>query len=259
MTGPEEVAERQRREEIVFSVQNRIRTGLPQFTSIDRGEFDAYDRSKDTRDRGQVLTFFMDQERAAGSPSLMFIFRGPNFTLNYYNSPEPTTSYSHRHENNSLYGRRQKSWTIEELDYALERAQIHMQGIEIESGEFQNQLVGWHEKEQRFMTMQERLNLRDEYVKAEEPFKKRMRREWQLSILDTVWNIYDKTPERAKELAIARIMTNPTYTTFQGAQLPSEEVIKQIKENAASGEQAVLREMYKIESYERLLKDHNLL
>jgi hypothetical protein len=239
----------------VHSVEQRVKKMLPEYSQIDRSEYDAYVRENDVNDRGQILFFYPSAERRKDAPQILFIFRPTGFVLNYYNTPEPSDPNPNRIRNrgNSLYGRRQNKWQLEETEYALERARIHMEGIDYMTDEFRSQLAGWNADKDVFVTMGERLD-------ALNPQNKKGKRKspWEKTAY-TIWDVYEKEPNKATELAIRNIERGGEYVGLDGSARPIEEVVREIREGTVSGQKAVLREMYKIESYERLLKDRSLL
>lgn len=232
-------------------IEQHVRRVLPEYSQIDRAEYDAYAQEEDTNDRGQILYFYPSDERGRDVPQMLFIFRPTGFVLNYYNTPEPSHPSRIRNKGNSIYGRRQNKWQLEETEYALERARIHMEGIDYEDDEFRSQLAGWS-ADDAFVTMGERLD-------ALHPGNtKKIKKPWGKTKY-TIWDVYDADPAKATELAVRNIEHGSEYVGLDGVSRPVEEVVREIREGTVTGQKAVLREMYKIESYERLLKDRRLL
>lgn len=243
----------------VLRFQEAVGIGLPEYADMDRSKYDSYDPTQDTSDQGQLLYFYTEKGRERTDPRLIFIFRPKGFVLNYYNSLEPASPYTIRNVNNSLYGQEQRLWANDEAELAVEKAQIHMQGIDPNRSSFRDQLAEYFPGEDRFVTMGERMDAYQEYVSQAPSFKHQVQRQIVASISSTIWNTWKENPQKVQELVVERIKQNPSYKTFHGIEYPSNHVIDQIHAGTEMGHTVVMRELMMIESYERLLKDRRLL
>lgn len=241
----------------IDEIEAQTKRTFPFLTRTDRSEYDTYDPNKDENNRGRLLIFTGEQSDNSDGPKVMYIFKPSGFVINYYNSPEPEKPYTIRNVGNSLYGPKERRWREDEVDLALEKAKIHMDGIDHTSEEFLNQPVGWSDVEQRFLTMGEIMASWERYKNEPKSFKEKNRR-MQTTLHKSVFQLLEEAPEKAKELAIARISKDPTYTDFDGQTSPTKAIVEHITQDDAAGKKAVLREMNRIEAQQTLLRDRGL-
>ncbi len=253
----EDVVENSPEKESVSTVQESVRKILPEYSQVDRTEYDAYDPESDKMDRGQILYFFTEQGNEPDAPKLLFIFEPDGMVLNYYNSPEPEGKYSIRNKGDSIRRGGNWRWGKEDVNLAVEKAKIHMQGVGHESDEFQGQLAGWDPTEDRLVTMGERMKSNRQTLE-QKGFKERE------ALLQTrkpggVWNLLEENPQKAAELAITRIGQSDQYIEVDGTPRPSVDVVGEIRQGTDAGQRAVRREINIIESQESLLRVRGLL
>lgn len=181
--------------EILALVKESAGIMFPQFTDFDPSEFENYDEAADVNKRGKVVSLYTEEGRAEESPRIQFIFRTDNtFVLNFYNSSEPNTPYTHRNITDSSYAPGERRWRADEAMLALGKIKIKTEGIDINDPKFLGQYVGWNEAEERFITMKEII---DQSANAKKLKKK-------LRIIDAL------TPEKAALLASERIRQSDT-------------------------------------------------
>lgn len=245
-------------EALIHTFDAKVKRVFPAYSDMNRAEFDSYEPAKDKTGRGRLLWFYTEQGHKEKDPKMVFIFKQDGFVVNYYNATEPINPYTLRNKDDSMFGPWEKRWQMDQVDLALEKAKIHMEGVQHTSEVFRSQLAEWSDEKQRFLTIGERLDERERYVTELKSFKKQQQRKWQVS-RKTIWDLLKTHPDKADALALKRISAMPIYLTFDGTQLSSEEIAQNIKEGTDLGQQIVLRELNKIEAYERLLKDHGLL
>lgn len=249
--------EAMQKEDPVVVIEQIVGVILPEYSVVDRAQYDAYDPKKDEYDRGQILSFYTEAGKEDRDPQLMLIFRKGKFVINFYHTPEPAQRSPIRNQNGSLFGPKGRLWEIGEADLALEAVKIQTEGIDPESNEFLRQLVAFSSTE-GFMTMAERLEIRKKFVQQGKSFAGRVLSEFQANRY-TVWNLYETDRKHAAELVIRRIEDSPEYVELDGSVIPTSEIIDQILQGTDRGERAVKREINKIDMTERLLKNRNLL
>lgn len=240
----------------ITEIEAKVRMTFPFLSNTDRSEYDSYDPAMDTLSVGQLLRFSGERSDPK-NPTATFIFRPNGFVINYSNAPESETPNIIRNTGNSIYGPMERRWREDEVDLALEKAKIHMDGIDHTSEEFLNQPVGWSDVEQRFLTMGEIMASWERYKNEPKSFKEKTRR-MQTTLHKSVFQLLEEAPEKAKELAIARISKDPTYTDFDGQTSPTKAIVEHITQDDAIGKKAVLREMNRIEVQQTLLRDRGL-
>ena len=245
------------KEDPVATIEQMVGSILPEYSVMDRAQYDAYDPKEDTYDRGQILSFYTKEGKEDADPRLMLIFRKGKFVINFYHTPEPLSNPPIRNQGGSLCGPKGRLWEMEESDLALEAVKIQTEGVDPQSDEFLSQLVAFSEAE-GFLTMADRLEMRRAYVEQGASFKGRVVNEFQAN-RHTVWNLYESDPEHAVELAIKRIEGSTEYVDLDGSVRPVAEVIGDIQQGTDKGKKAVMREINKIDMTERLLKNRNIL
>ncbi len=238
------------------AISERVRAIHPAYTVIDRSRYDI-----DTTVKGSepILQFFTESGKGPRDPLMMVIFK-PNeaFVINYYNSPAPENPPPIHYRNSSIHGPGE-GWKLRTINLALEAARIQMQGIDPQSEEFLNQIVGYYPELDYFYTMGEIMRVREGYVGEATSFKDRVAREFQGSLKTNAWNFLSDDPEHAKEVAIRRIQKNPEYVYVDGRVASVDDIVGQIRQGTSEGERAVVREINTIDVQQRLLKNNNLL
>lgn len=248
---------------LVKHIAGQVERAFPQqYPVINREWFDNYDPGADTTDRGKIL-MFLDKdiptpEDFDKAQSLLFIYRPQGFVINYYNSPEPQDVSPQakivRNKNNSLYGPLQHRWTNEELDYALQKAHIHMTGIDIHDPHILQQAAGWHDGKP--ITLGQRMQLYEDYKMAGK--KKPQHLKNILTSTKSVFAFTSQNPEAAQALALSRITQDP-YILPSGQMYSQESAIAHIQQQTSLGQEIVSGELYRVEAVESLLKNHGLL
>lgn len=246
-------------EAVVHNFQLEVARVFPQYSEVDRTGFDAYEKVKDVNGRGKILRFDTSETRSETSPNIRFIFRESGFVVNYKNSPEPDSPFTHRNKDDSIYGPNEQRWKLDEIDLALEAAKIHMEGVDTFSPQFRDQPVRWSEEEQRFVTMGERLDDYKNFQAKTTSFKKQVAEEWERKAhYQTVWNLLAADPVKAQELAALRISKEQKYAVRGIEYSPVE-----MEEHMSAGDpvwvRAVIQELNRIDAQEFLFRIRNML
>ncbi len=246
---------------VVRNVSELTQRVLPEYSRIDRSRYDSYDLSQDNYYKtGKILTLRTEQGATPSDPYMEFVFRlregAVAFNINYYNSSEPSHPYSIRNAGNAVFGPKDRMWKMDEVDFALQKAQIHMRGVDLNDPDFRNHPAGWFEG--RPITFGERLDAKEQYSSARKASEKQAIQPFYDAAMVEVWDYVEHTPEVATNIAVVSVAQHPTYT-FEGKEYTTEEIADQIQQGSELGKQVMLKELYHIEAYERLLYDHRKL
>lgn len=263
------------REAFIHNLEAGVRRVFPEFSVMDRKEHDTYDPANDPNERGPIIKFYTQRGQGPEDP-ILYVVPWPKgygvTTANWPNPPEirpiqnPNSDSVHGH----IVGMTQTMWQPGDIDLALEKTKIRYEGIDPNSEEFLNQLAGWSEEEQRFLTMRDRMARSKEYMsklrKKQNELKKQKGKKYgtvanaqrELSP-EFVWDLYERNPDKARELVLQRIAAAGNYQTSDGRIVSSAAVCEEIRQGTVTGRKELERELNVIESYESLLWDERLL
>lgn len=237
-------------EDLASQVERKVVTVFPDYSIVDREEFDATQLTESNMARGKILKFYTEVGQTEQDPRIWFIYRTTGLHLNYYDA-KPTNPKPVRNVSDSLYGKLEDNWDPEKFQLALDKAKIHMYGVDPADPAFRSLPVTWDND--RFVTMGEKLDESDFLINGKKSAERDRRRK-QFKAMKNVWSLSEENPEKAKELAILRISAKDTYEDLDGAFHSSAEIVEAI-ESGIWGMSYVIREMNIIESEESLLGD----
>lgn len=208
---------------------------FPKFADkIYLGEWKTYDPQYDEV-RGQILYFYLGDERTPDTPVISFVFRGDEneFNVNTFNMASIKDDPERGLNQDSVRAPGDNSWRLDQIDQALTKTTLRMIGVDTEDPHFTDQIFTWIDSGDsgKFITIQEAIN---EYV--------------QLNIID---NVVGLVVERLKGMA--------TYN-IGGKEVPVDEaMLDEVRNGSKLGQRIIRREMVTLEAYRSLLADDNKL
>lgn len=252
-------------DKLAAAVYEQVLKAFPEYEEADLSVYDSR-RLEDQSawdSHGKNLIFFAKPQTGTveyvatrPAPKIEVIFRPEGFAINYSNSSEPAQPYSIRNPSNSVFGPKERSWTTASLDFALEKAKIHMQGVDLQDPAFRNQPAGWFEGAS--LTFGDRLDAAEKYKATKKDSEKLQQQSLHDAAMVEVWDYVEHTPEVARNIATLSAGKHQTYM-LAGKEYPVAEIVEEIQEGTELGQDAMLQELYKIEAYEQLLYDHGKL
>lgn len=236
-------------DEVPEYIRKYVEKLFPNFDKMYRGEFDTFDEKKDLT-RGKILYFYSGEERNNESPYISINFIGTDFIINTQNIPEHGTSFIHANKADSVYNPERNKWKMDEIALALLKTKIRMEGVDMESNVFKNQLVEWSEDESRYITMQEAIENYAKSLEKAKTFKEKGRKKHETSTLPVT--------DGANNIVIARISKNSTYRIGE-SEIPISDALTHIEKGDELGKRIVRQEIVILDANRSLLVERGLL
>ena len=252
-------------EQLVAEITTKVNKIFPEYPHIDKRRYDDYDpEDKEKVDRGQLLSFSRSENPGTEDEQILFVIRPSGFNIVFYNTREPEQHYTKRLPGGNVRGPDDRNWYRDEIDFALETTRILINGIDHKNENFRNQPVIRFKNDEGLglVTLGNLIDFKEALEEEEMSTSHRPKgaiAEGPRTPKNFIQLMYKNDPEGVRDLTIMRISQNETYTTFEGEQKPSKEIVKEIEEDTPQGRRLILREVYKIAAYGELLRYGDLI
>jgi hypothetical protein len=248
-------------ESIGRAIEVKAKAAFPDYSVVDRSEFDGYVRVEDPGNRGRIIKFHTSEGTENGKPAIWFVFHDEVFdNISLYDLKPATDAPIWgpiAQAYGPIWGRGgSRTWRNEAMDLAIDKAKIFTEGVDPQDPAFRVQLAGW-DTEGNFITMGYKVDQQVQYKGMKSsPAKKGLLAD--MKRVNKVWNLFESDPDRAKELVMRRIEISPAYV-IGGREYPQDLIGQFIRTDAPLGAVAVMQELNRIDSITELLKNHGLL